>query len=179
MGSSVYDQCRWDNEKQFIWPGQVSMSWEGIRRGRESEKNCTKTKMEKDEEHRWGEDDHEAGPQPLPHPSPAATVWSLYKEKMPVSTTQGNKRYLPRWSELLAALTVWWEEKVHTRRQNVFILRSASLAARRIRGCTGGNWQRISEGQIVPGQSPGLCAILSAHPLTNGFNFQSKIHFQT
>ena len=154
------------------------MSWGRIRRGRESEKNGTKTKMEKDEEHRWGEDGQEAGPQPLPHPCPAAMVWSLYKEEMPESTTQGDKRHSPRRSELLAVLTVWWKEKVHTRRQNVFILRSASLAARRIRGCTGGNWQRGSEGQMVPGRSPGICAILSAHPLTNGFNFQSKIWFQ-
>ena len=153
------------------------MSWGRIRRGRESEKNGIKTKMEKDEEHRWGHG-HKAGPQPLPDPSPAATVWILYKEKMPASTTQGDERHSPRRSELSAVLTVWWKEKVHTRRQNVFILRSASLAARRIRGCTGGNWQRGGEGQIVPGWSPGLCAILSAHPLTNGFNFQSKIRFQ-
>ena len=42
--------------------------------------------MEKDEERRRGDDGHGAGPQPLsPIPCPAATVWSLYKEKTTVS----------------------------------------------------------------------------------------------
>lgn len=73
---------------------------------------------------------------------------NLYREKRQASP---KALTLVEWT--LGVIQTWQKEKAHTRCRNLFILRLASFAARRIRGCTGGNCSK-EVGRVRPRTGP-------------------------